>query len=347
MQDYQILINHLDTLVTNNTILNYQVTQLGTPQTTGIVQQHELVNNKVITKTKLYKLIDNEYQMYDLAKYYYFINNKIVESDTEFNSLEFPHTQLSASQVQMYLENPNSTYEEIFYNDYTNDIKEQMLRDAKKKLFNDKCQETILTDYSYAKQLNIISKNGYTEEDMFNMNIYITKQRFKLTLLNGLVDIYSMNQLNQLNWDISYDDLVNLIISYGGDNSLLVAKVKKLDELKVWDNNMSKAGYYDSITQLTLASLESDVLSFTKDLTGLSSILKESESNNTIDIPQVWPFIDINNNIITSLTPTQYISLINRYFVYLRDVKFTYANYLYTISTTELLEDLENIIIGN
>jgi hypothetical protein len=346
MQDYQILINHLNSLVNNNTILNYQITQLGIPQTTGIVKQQELVNNKVITKTLLYKLINNEYQSFELAKFYYFINNKIVESDTEFNSLEFPHSQLSASQVQMYLENPLVTYEEIFYMDYTNDIKDQMLRDAKKKLFNDKCSETILSNYSYAKQLNIINKNGYNDDDLFNMNIYIAKQRFKLSLLHGLVDIYDFNNLNQLNWEITYDELVNLILGYGGENSILVAKVNKLNDLKNWDYNVSKSGYFDETTNITLASLESDVIAFTKDLTGISSILKESETNQNIEIPQVWPFIDINNNFITTLTPIQYISLINRYFVYLRSIKFVYANYLYQIDSTQSLEDLQNITFG-
>jgi hypothetical protein len=346
MQDYQILIEHLNTLINNNTILNYQITQLGTPQTTGIVKQQELVNNKVITKTLLYKLINNNYQSYELAKYYYFINNKVVESDTEFNSLEFPFVQLSASQVQRYLEDPNITYEELFYIDYPNDIKEQMLRDAKKKLFNDQCSNTILTNYSYAKQLNIINKNGYTEEDLFNMNLYIAQQRFKLNLLNGLVDVYDLTNLNQLNWDLEYDEIVNIIFGFGNEQSILVGKVNKLNELKEWDYNVSKNGYFDSVTNLTLATMESDVIAFTKDLTGISSMLKESETNINITIPPVWVFIDINNNLVTSITPLQYVSLINRYFVYLRNMKFLYANYLFQINAAETKEDLENINFG-
>ena len=62
------------------------------------------------------------------------------------------------------------------------------------------------------------------------------------------------------------------------------------------------------------------------------SSLKEAENNNEITISSIWPFIDINNNLITNITPTQYVSLINRYFVYLRNLKFTYAGYLYQIN---------------
>ena len=138
-------------------------------------------------------------------------------------------------------------------------------------------------------------------------------------------------ELDNISWSVPFDTLVDTIIGMEIGSSLDVAKLKKLNELKVWNKELTDSGYLDPVTSITLATKESDITAFTKDLTGLSSILKEAETNVDIDIPAVWPFIDINNSFITSLTPVQYISLLNRYFVSVRNNIFINASYLYQI----------------
>ena len=111
---------------------------------------------------------------------------------------------------------------------------------------------------------------------------------------------------------------------------------------KKW-KELTDSGYVDSTTSITLAAKESDITSFTKDLTGLTSLMKEAETNNTIIIPSIWPFLDINSNLVNTLTPAQYISLLNRYFVSVRSNKFVYAGYLYQIFSASDVSSVNTI----
>lgn len=329
---YATLINHLDTLTNNGTLFNYSVIQLGNPQSTGVVRCHELVNGNIYTTLKIYKIVNDEYVVIPLSKYYYYIDGKIIAMESELDTNLYSYQSLSPNQIEFYLANPTLSPEEVM-NMAANPLPQLSdLQILKKSELDSLCQTEILNEYSIAKQLNITNQNGYNENDLFTMNLYIAKQRSKLSLLNGMVDVTeSENELDDITWSVDYDTLVDTLIGMDIPNSLDVAKLKKLNELKVWDKNITDSGYVDETTSLTLATKESDVISFTKDLTGLTSLIKESETNNEIEIPIAWSFLDINNSLVTSLSPIQYISLLNRYFLSVRNNKFVYASYLYQI----------------
>lgn len=344
---YSTLKAHLDNLVDTGQIFNYVVTQLGNPQSTGIVECHKVIGTNVYKTLHIYKVVNDEYVVTDLSNYYYYIDGRIFVTSSELNTLDYTYSTLTPEQIEFYLANPNLSAQEIL-NMAANPIPTlSELKLIKKSELDTECQNEILTEYPLYKQLNITNQNGYTENDLFTMNLYIAKRRSKLSLLNGMVDgVVVESGLDDISWDILYDTLVDTIIGMGIGSSLDVAKLKKLNELKVWDKELTDDGYLDSITSITLATKDSDITSFTKDLTGLSSMIKEAETNVDVIIPTTWPFIDINSSFVTNLTPNHYISLLNRYFVSVRNNKFIYANYQYQIYTADSVEAVNLIIIS-
>ena len=153
-------------------------------------------------------------------------------------------------------------------------------------------------------------------------------------------------ELETISWSITLDDLIDVVIASANPSSLDVAKLRLVNELKIWDKQVADAGYFDSTENLTLASKETDVDAFTKDLTGLSSLIRESTYNNNVTVPQTWTFIDRDKNVVSNLTPNGYISLLNRYFVSVRDNKMAYSYYLFLILSATSIEDLGQINFG-
>jgi len=153
-------------------------------------------------------------------------------------------------------------------------------------------------------------------------------------------------ELENITWSIPLDDLIDVVIASANPSSLDVAKLRLVNELKIWDKQVADNGYFDSVENLTLASKNDDVDSFTKDLTGLSSLIREASYNNNVTVPQTWTFIDRDRNVVSNLTPNEYISLLNRYFVSVRDNKMAYSYYLFLILSATSIEDLGAINFG-
>ncbi len=281
--------------------------------------------------------------------YYYIIDRKIKVFNEPLDSNLYSYPELTTEQKDFYIANPNSVLAEVLnlqnYPAYSPSITD--LRTAKKSELDYACQNEILELYPYHKQINITNKNGYTDDDLFDMNTFISNCRYKLNILNSMVDSSSTStEIENISWDITLDELINLVIVSANPSSLDVAKLRLVNELKVWDKGVADEGYFDSIENLTLATKEVDVDAFTKDLTGLSSLIREASYNNNVTVPQTWTFIDRDKNVVSNLTPNEYISLLNRYFVSVRDNKMAYSYYLFLILSATSLEDLEAINFG-
>ncbi len=281
--------------------------------------------------------------------YYYIIDRKIKSFSEPLDSNLYSYPELTTEQKDFYIANPNSVLAEVLnlqlYPAYSPSITD--LKTAKKSQLDFECQNEILELYPYYKQINITNKNGYTDDDLFDMNTFISNCRYKLNILNSMVDASSTStDIENISWSVTLDDLINFVIASANPSSLDVAKLKMVNELKVWDKGVADAGYFDSIETLTLASKETDVDAFTKDLTGLSSLIREASYNNNVTVPQTWTFIDRDKNVVSNLTPNEYISLLNRYFVSVRDNKMAYSYYLFLILSATSVEDLEAINFG-
>ena len=281
--------------------------------------------------------------------YYYIIDRKIKVFNEPLDSNLYSYPELTTEQKDFYIANPNSVLAEVLnlqnYPAYSPSITD--LRTAKKSELEYACQNEILELYPYHKQINITNKNGYTDDDLFDMNTFISNCRYKLNILNSMVDSSSTStEIENISWDITLDELINLVIASANPSSLDVSKLRLVNELKVWDKGVADEGYFDSIENLTLATKEVDVDAFTKDLTGLSSLIREASYNNNVTVPQTWTFIDRDKNVVSNLTPNEYISLLNRYFVSVRDNKMAYSYYLFLILSATSLEDLEAINFG-
>lgn len=281
--------------------------------------------------------------------YYYIIDRKIKEFSSPLDSELYSYPELTNEQKEFYIANPTSTLAEVLnlqlYPTYSPSMED--LKIAKKSQLDFDCQNEILELYPYHKQINITNKNGYTDDDLFDMNNFISNCRYKLSILSSMVDGSSNpTELDNISWSITLDDLINVVIASANPSSLDVAKLRMVNELKIWDKGVADNGYYDSLTGITLASKEVDVDAFTKDLTGLSSLIREAGYNNSVNVPNTWTFIDRDKNVVSNLTPNQYISLLNRYFVSVRDNKMAYSYYLFLILSASSLEDLEAINFG-
>jgi hypothetical protein len=281
--------------------------------------------------------------------HYYIIDRKIKSFSDPLDSNLYSYPELTTEQKDFYIANPNSVLAEVLnlqnYPAYSPSITD--LRTAKKSELDYACQNEILELYPYHKQINITNKNGYTDDDLFDMNTFISNCRYKLNILNSMVDSSSTStEIENISWDITLDELINLVIASANPSSLDVSKLRLVNELKVWDKGVADEGYFDSIENLTLATKEVDVDAFTKDLTGLSSLIREASYNNNVTVPQTWTFIDRDKNVVSNLTPNEYISLLNRYFVSVRDNKMAYSYYLFLILSATSLEDLEAINFG-
>jgi hypothetical protein len=280
---------------------------------------------------------------------YYIIDRKIKGFEVELDTNLYSYPTLTQEQTNFYLAHPNASYSEVInmtvYPTPTVSLLDR--KEGLKQYFDMECQNEILQEYPLHKQLNITNLNGYSEDDLFDMNTFIANQRSKATILKEIVDASENEQtVLSLTWDISLDDLVSMVVSSENPNSLQVAKSKAVNDLNLWVKQVSDLGYYDSSTGVTLAARESDVDAFAKDLTGISSLIRESTYNENINLPQYWGFLDKDKNAVQSLTPTQYVSLLNRYFVSVRDSKMAYSYYLYLILSASSLEGLSQINFG-
>jgi len=281
--------------------------------------------------------------------HYYIIDRKISVFNEPLDSNLYSYPELTNEQKEFYIANPTSTLAEILnlqtYPAYSPVLSD--LKSSKKTELDYACQNEILDLYPYYKQINITNKNGYDDDDLFDMNNFISNCRYKLNILNSMVDGSTTQiELENITWSIPLDDLIDVVIASANPSSLDVAKLRLVNELKIWDKQVADNGYFDSVENLTLASKNDDVDSFTKDLTGLSSLIREASYNNNVTVPQTWTFIDRDRNVVSNLTPNEYISLLNRYFVSVRDNKMAYSYYLFLILSATSIEDLGAINFG-
>jgi len=295
-----------------------------------------------ITEYRVYTKQNDEFIYSINTNKYYFLDGKIVYFNNELDPTLYSFIELNESQRDFFIAYPNLSVTEILnathYID-TLDLEEYKLK--RKEELSVECQNYILSEYSIIKQINIINLNGYKEEERLDMNLFIFQQRNKYSVLCSLIDQMTTNRdVLSVNWNIDYNELLNYIISLNVENSLDVLKMKKIEELKLWDKNMSFNGYEDTVLNITLATMEGDIVSFTKDLTGLNSLINKNES-----LPEFWLFLDKNSNIITTISPNDYISLLNRYFIYIRNLKMQYGNYLIQIYNETNASNLSNLNI--
>lgn len=282
--------------------------------------------------------------------HYYIIEKKIKQFQDELDPTLYNYQKLNEEQIVFYNNNPTCTLHELLNLQmsvsYSFSVSE--LKEHKKIAFDIECQNEILQQYPLYKQINISTLNGYSDTDFLVMKSYISNQRNKLAILNEMINsVETQEELDSINWETSLEDLIDYIILSGSPNSLLVAKNKKIKELGSWVFGVQSAGYTDAITNITLAAKDADIDAFSKDLTGLNSVLLESTSNETVDVDPYWTFIDINGSAISTLTPVEYISLLNRYFIALRTMKIQYSTYMYYIYAAQSVEDLGGITFGS
>jgi|LakMenEpi03Aug12_release.lakeMendotaPanAssembly.Ray.scaffolds.fasta_scaffold2135995_2 hypothetical protein len=59
--NYQSLETHLNSLLANNTLANYEVVSLGSPQSTGTVKCFRSNENVVTITYELFRIVNDEY----------------------------------------------------------------------------------------------------------------------------------------------------------------------------------------------------------------------------------------------------------------------------------------------